>query len=85
LASAIRYGEKQGIEEGLKQGLERGRRRGLKQGLAQGLEQGLEQGRATLIHTLRELNIPDAQIITKLMDKYNMTTEEAEEQLRLYN
>ncbi len=47
----------------------------------EGLEQGLEQGISNLVSTLKELSIPNTQIVDKLMEKFNMSREEAEKRI----
>lgn len=46
-----------------------------------GHRKGIEQGKFTLVSTLKELGISDDQIIHKLMEKYNLTLEEAKQYL----
>ncbi len=52
-------------------------RYGYKQGHEEGFAEGVQQGITNLISTLKELNVPDDQIIEKLIEKYNLSEEEA--------
>ena len=50
----------------------------LEEGLAQGVEQGLEQGKISgIIETCRKLNMPENEIIDKLMEIMNVSKEDA--------
>ena len=78
-AKRDRYAEdkfirRQAKEEGMKEGME--------QGIKQGIEQGIEQGIITLIHSMRDINATDEQIINALMTGYGLSREDAQEKLR---
>ena len=63
-----------------KEGLEEGLEKGLKQGLEKGLEKGLE----ALIITSFELGASDDVVISKLMELFNLTEEDARERINQY-
>ena len=50
-------------------------------GVALGREEGREEGIFILISSLKELDIPDEQILNQLMEKFSLTKEKAEEYL----
>ncbi len=50
-------------------------------GYKKGVEDGIEQGISNLVTTLKELGISDNQIIDKLIEKYNLTNDEANQYL----
>ena len=50
---------------------------GLERGMEQGLEQGLEQGIRALVSTLRDFNHTNELIINKLVEKFELSEEEA--------
>ncbi|MBR3834082.1 MAG: hypothetical protein IKJ73_07170 [Lachnospiraceae bacterium] len=50
----------------------------------EGIEQGINQGIAKLITVLRGLGISDGQIIDELMEKYEMSREEASKRLEAF-
>lgn len=56
-------------------------RYGYKQGHEEGRAVEREQGIYNLVSTLKDLNIPDADIIDKLVEKYELTSEEAAKHL----
>lgn len=57
--------------------------RGLEQGLEQGLKQGKEIGRIYgTISAYKELNLSEDTILNKLMEKFQLTADEAKEYLR---
>lgn len=63
--------------------LERGLEQGLEQGLKQGLKQGKEIGRIYgTISAYKELNLTEDTILSKLMEKFQLTEDEAKEYLR---
>lgn len=63
------------------------------EGRAEGREEGREEGRqeertngiSTLIATLKELNIPENQIIDQVVNKYGLTPEDATERVKSQN
>lgn len=52
-------------------------------GREEGLQQGLDTGIVVLISTLKELNVPDDNIIEKLMDKFKIDEKKAKEYLQM--
>lgn len=65
------------IAEGLKEGLQQG----LEQGLEQGLKQGLKQG---LIETCNELGLSREDTLTRLIEKFSLSEEPANELMQKY-
>ena len=61
-----------GIEEGMEKGIEKG------------MEKGVEKGIQALVESCREFGVPSSEIILKLIEKFEMTKEEAEERYRKY-
>ena len=61
------------------------KRESFEDGVALGREEGREEGRVEgifiLISSLKELDIPDEQILNQLMEKFSLTKEKAEEYL----
>ena len=49
------------------------------QGLEKGIERGLEKGIIVTVEVLREDGASDADIVKRIMAKYNLTKEKAEE------
>lgn len=47
-----------------------------------GIEKGIEKGIKGLVSTLKELSIPDATIIQKIQEKFDLSGEEAERYVR---
>ena len=73
-------------EEGMLEGMNTGRIEGLNAGRIEGLNAGRLEGLKTgkiqgIIETLRDLNVPDADITKKLKEKFKLTDEEAENYL----
>lgn len=53
----------------------------IEQATERGLEQGLKQGIKALVSTLREFNCTNELILNKIIEKFNLTKEEALEYL----
>lgn len=62
----------------------KGHEDGIEQGIEQGLERGLEQGIANLIAAYREFDLPDNQLLKKLIEKYPMEEVDALTYLEKY-
>lgn len=66
-----------------------GREEGRAEGRAEGREEGRQEERtnsiSTLIATLKELNIPENQIIEQVVNKYELTPEDARERVKSQN
>ena len=58
------------------------RRQAKEEGMKEGMEQGIKQGIITLIHSMRDINATDEQIINALMTGYGLSREDAQEKLR---
>ena len=69
LQDMIDYEKKESFEDGVALGREEGR------------EEGRVEGIFILISSLKELDIPDEQILNQLMEKFSLTKEKAEEYL----
>ena len=65
------------MEYAKKEGLRQGREEGMKQGIEEGREEGIEQGIHTLIESLRSFSIPDEAVIGQLVERYELTKDEA--------
>lgn len=68
--------EQIGIRQGLEQGLE--------QGIEQGIEQGLRQGVKALISFCQEMDIPYANTLEKVIEKFGFTRTQAEETMTMF-
>ena len=75
-----RLAKKEAEEEGMKRGLEKG----LAKGLQQGIEQGLQQGVQILIETCMELGLSREAVKDRVMEKYDLSEDEAETCLQKY-
>lgn len=53
-----------------------------KEGISEGISKGISDGIAALIHTCREFNISDEQILESVMREYNLSREKAEIHLK---
>ena len=65
---------KRGVEQGIKEGIEKV----IEKEIKQGIEQGIEQGISKMVDVLRGFDIPEEQILEKLMEKYDITEEKAQ-------
>lgn len=82
LAKGLAEGLAEGLEKGLAEGLEKGLAEGLEKGIAEGLEKGLAEGLSEgkimgEINTCREFGLSEQEICRRLIEKYEMTEEEA--------
>ena len=88
LEIGIERGKEQGLEEGIKQGIKQGKEQGLEEGIKQGKEQGIEegmkQGIKALIETCQELEMQKEETIPRLMKKFSMPEDAAEEYVGKY-
>ena len=57
--------------------LEEGREEGREEGKTEGRKEEREEGIKVLIDSLRSFAIPEEQIISKLVEKYQLTKDEA--------
>jgi flagellar biosynthesis/type III secretory pathway protein FliH len=77
----LAYEREEGYEEGRKIGLEEGRIEGKEEGHSEGRTEGysigIGKGIQNLIEALRACQIPEDTIVEQLMEKYDMTREEA--------
>ena len=62
----LEEGRKEGLEEGRKTGIEEGRKTGFEEGHAAGIQEGIKN----TIMILKELNLPEEDIIARLLEKY---------------
>ncbi|MBE5944344.1 MAG: hypothetical protein E7258_05440 [Lachnospiraceae bacterium] len=53
------------------------------EGRAEGKQEERTNGISTLIATLKELNIPENQIIEQVVNKYGLTLEDATERVKM--
>lgn len=51
-------------------------------GIERGIERGIDKGIRGMVSALRELNIPDAIIVQKIREKFDIPGEEAERYMR---
>ena len=51
-------------------------------GMERGIEKGIEKGIRGMVSALKELNIPDATIMQKIREKFDLSGEEAERYVR---
>ena len=58
---------------------------GRAEGRAEGRQEERTNGISTLIATLKELNIPENQIIEQVINKYELTPEDARERVKSQN
>ncbi len=72
--------KQEGLEQGLKQGLEQG----LKQGLEQGLIQGKEEGINNVIIALKSIGIEKENILSQIVNLYQISYETAQQYLEKY-
>ena len=83
-----RLAKKEAEEEGMKRGLEKGLAKGLQQGIEQGIEQGrqqgIQQGVRILIETCMELGLSREAARSRVMEKYDLSEDEAEACLQKY-
>ncbi len=56
---------------------------GRAEGRAEGKQEERTNGISTLIATLKELNIPENQIIEQVVNKYGLTPEDATERVKM--
>ena len=70
-----------GIEQGIEQGIECGIERGIEQGIKCGMELGIVRG---MIETLKDLGIEKNHVIVRVMEKFGITQEEAENDVEKY-
>lgn len=75
-------------QEAIKEGWEEGREEGKKEGRKEGREEGREEGRQqvikVLIKTYKEFGIPKEEAAAKLMMKFSVTKEKAEDYMKQY-
>ncbi len=64
--------------------IDRGVEQGVEQGMERGIEQGIERGVFALIDTLKEFRVPDAEIPTRICDKFNIDEASAQKYIRKY-
>ena len=67
-----------GREEGIAEGVIKGRQEGREEGIAEGMVRGIKN----LIDSFKELEIDEKIIVQKLIEKYNLSKEEAEKYLK---
>ena len=65
-------------------GIEEGVKKGIKEGMEKGMQEGVEKGIQALVESCQELGVPSGEIIIKLIEKFTLTKEEAEERYRKY-
>ena len=65
--------------------LEKGLKEGREEGLKEGREEEKNRGIVKMISTLREFDIPEAAIMQKIMEKYNLDFKEAEKYMKMPN
>ena len=72
---------KEGLEEGRQEGhelgLEEGRQEGRELGLEEGRQEGREEGIRKMAELMRELGLPDADILSRLREKYDLDEQKA--------
>ena len=73
--------ENAGIQKGMRQGMQQGIQQGMQQGIQQGMQQGMRQGIKGTVDILRELGHGDEEIKIRIMEKYDLKEEAAEEYL----
>ena len=76
--------KQEGLEQGLEQGLKQGLEQGLKQGLEQGLIQGKEEGINNVIIALKSIGIEKENILSQIVDLYQISYETAQQYLEKY-
>ena len=62
-------------------GIQKGMQQGMQQGIQQGMQQGMRQGIKGTVDILRELGHGDEEIKIRIMEKYDLKEEAAEEYL----
>ena len=65
-------------------GIEEGVKKGIKEGMEKGMQEGVEKGIQALVESCQELGVPSGEIIIKLIEKFTLTKEEAEERYGKY-
>ena len=78
------------FEKGMAEGVIRGRQEGIAEGVIkrrqegreEGIAEGMVRGIKNLIDSFKELEIDEKIIVQKLIEKYNLSKEEAEKYLR---
>ncbi|MCM1273028.1 MAG: Rpn family recombination-promoting nuclease/putative transposase, partial [Clostridium sp.] len=81
----MHYREKyeEGMEDGLEQGINIGRSEGIDIGRSEGRKQGIFETIITTIALLRENGLSDNKIAEALINKYNLSPEEAEKYIKV--
>ena len=85
MAEGVVKGREEGIAEGVIKGRQEGREEGMAEGVVKGREEGIAEGMVrgikNLIDSFKELEIDEKIIVQKLIEKYNLSKEEAEKYL----
>ncbi len=86
MAEGVIRGRQEGIAEGVIKGRQEGREEGMAEGVVKGREEGIAEGMVrgikNLIDSFKELEIDEKIIVQKLIEKYNLSKEEAEKYLK---
>ena len=73
------------FEKGMAEGVVKGREEGIAEGVVKGRQEGIAEGMVrgikNLIDSFKELEIDEKIIVQKLIEKYNLSKEEAEKYL----
>ena len=64
-------------KEGLEEGRQEGRELGLEEGRQEGRQEGREEGIRKMVELMRELGLPDADILSRLREKYDLDEQKA--------
>ena len=72
----LEEGKREGLEEGKREGLEEGKREGLEEGKREGIRETREENIASMINSLREINLEAEMIKGRIIAGFNLTEEE---------
>ena len=80
------YDEKEAMELFREEGIAEGREQGIAEGLAQGIAEGRKQEREksilSVVAAYRDCDIDDGVILGKIMDKFELSEDQAREYLK---
>ena len=75
---------KTNFRRGVREGMERGIAQGMERGMAQGMERGVMQGLQILIETLKDLEQTEEEVCQKIMERYDLKLEEAQNYIKKF-
>lgn len=82
LEEGIAQGMTQGIAQGITQGIAQGIAQGITQGIAKGMTKGVQKGIHGTVSILRGIGMPDEFILSKIVEQYDLTADEAKDYLK---